>query len=255
MAAQVARAELEAARNGNGNRNGMAGVSEVRTSVSSVTRNIMEERNRPTNTDMLEGALDNGAPFAAASAEENRAHRFEANVCRQSEHGDAHRVHQQQCSHGHVQGNAQVLAPAGGGGGGGGGGAPLMQGGGVAGQQPSYANGELRSGWNDGQANAHRRQQQFRMHSADLAAAAMQAQHRASVTASMSQRGPTGIGNVEYMNLASINGGGGPQEGWMGGGGAKSPEDRMHHAMLASRDPGDEDGSSNILKMMFGVAL
>lgn len=175
---------------------------------------------------MLEGALDCGAPFAAASAEDNRAHRFEAHVRSQIEHGDAHRVHQQQRSHGHVQGNAQVLAPAGGGVGGRGGGAPpLMQGGGV-------------------------------MHSAELAA--MHAQHRASVTASMSQPGPTGVGNVEYMNLGSINGGGGPQVGWMGGG--KSPEDRTHHAMLASRDPGGdetvyEDVSSSILKMMFGVAL
>ena len=134
-----------------------------------------------------------------------------------------------------------------------------MQGGGVAGQQPSYANGELL-----GQASAHRRQQQFLMLS-DAAtmrqflmlsdAATMHAQHRASVTASMSQPGPTGMGNVEYMNLSSINFGGGPQVGWMGGGDSKSAEDRMHHAMLASRDPGDEDGSSNILKMMFGVAL
>jgi len=207
---------------------------------------------------MPERALDGGAPFAAASAEEKPfrgEHRFEANVRRQSEDGDAHRVHQQQRSHELVQGNAHVLAPAGGGGGGGGGGiAPPMQGGG-AGQQPSYANGEFLNGGHHAQANAHRRQQHFRMHSAELAVAAMHAQHRASATASMSQPGPTGIGNVEYMNLASINVAGGPQVGWMGGGDSKSPEDRMNHAMLESRDPGDEDASSDILKMMFGVAL
>jgi hypothetical protein len=199
VAAQVARAELEAAR--------MAGVSEGglngRTPVGDFVR-------------------DQRSALEAQQLQQARYHR-------ETQHADAHHVHQEYRSHTHAQGNEQGLAHA------------LMQGGGVAGRQPAFANGAVPwRGEHDAQAN--------------LAAAAMHAQHRASVMAAMRQPGATGMGNVDYMNLAGSNRGG-PQVGWMGGGDGKSHEDLMHHAMFAGGDAGEEDGSSNILKMMFGVAL
>jgi len=86
---------------------------------------------------------------------------------------------------------------------------------------------------------------------------------------SMGGRMGTGLGGVEYMNMSDININGPGQERWMSevrnyegyDGGRKHQQladGDMHHHLLSAQAvsaQGEEDGSSNILKMMFGVAL
>ena len=75
---------------------------------------------------------------------------------------------------------------------------------------------------------------------------------------SMMRSGATGLGGVEYTHMSAVNNG--SQHGWLGSNshGFKQ-EDHMQHGMPSGGNSmsqgGDEDGSSNILKMMFGLAL